>query len=132
MAFVNGNPTGATYSLGVITVATAGTPVLLSANGASLSNGFGTAGSPSPIVCNQIRIHNPSGQTTPGIIFLVYRGATAAFGSPSYGTGIVMAVEAAATEILWSQVYSNPFKLNDYELDASVSGLYGIVSVVIL
>ncbi len=124
MAINRGNPTGPTYGLGTITVATAGTPVALTANSVTTGS-FGTAASPSPIVAQQIRIFAPTSNN--GNIYLVHKGGTAASTE-----NIAMVIAPGTTEILSSPQLSNPFSLQAYQLDADASGNQGIISLVIV
>jgi len=118
---LNGNPLGAVYSLGTITVTTAGTPVALSAN-SSLSDGFGTAGSPSPISANTIKVHALKANT--GLFYLVFTG-----GNKGTSNNIALAVEPGTTESLFCPFEGNPFIVKAYQADADTNGNAAIIDI---
>jgi hypothetical protein len=87
MATRFGNPMGPIYPLGLISVATAGTPVGLDANvpittalGTPTAGipGYTTAGVPSQVQANQIKINAPS--TNVGDVYLIFKSQAAAAG----------------------------------------------------
>jgi hypothetical protein len=122
---INGSNTGPLYGLGLIVVAAAGTPVLLSAGGASLTNGFGTAASPSPIVCSQIRVKALSSNA--GLFYLLFKG-----GNKAVPLTVALAVEPGRTETLWVPGLSNNFELQAYTADADTSGNSAFIVAVIV
>lgn len=123
MAGSFGAPTGPVYSLGLITVTTAGTPVLLSQN-VPTTSGFGTSATPSPIVCNRLFIFNKGS----GNLFLVHKGTTAAANN---GTGVVLVVGPSSYGWIEYPQLSNPFALTNYELDTDTNGTAGYVTAII-
>jgi hypothetical protein len=122
---INGNPTGILLGLGLITVATPGTPVLLSSGGASLTGAFGTTASPSPIVATQIRVKALSSNA--GLFYLCFKG-----GNKTVPLTVALAVEPGRTETLWIPGLSNNFKLQDYVADADTAANSAYIVAVIV
>jgi hypothetical protein len=112
---------GPVYGLGQITVATAGTPVALSAN-SSLTDGFGTTSSPSPITANTIKVHAAAGNT--GNFYLVFTG-----GNKGTTNNIALVVAPGTTEQLFCPQMANPFMVKDYQADADTSGNTAIIDI---
>jgi hypothetical protein len=121
---LSGSPTGPVYSLGLITVTTAGTPVLLSSAGVSLTSGFGTAANPSPICCLKIRVHPLSSNT--GRFYLVFKG-----GNKGTSYNVALVAEPGITEELAFPQLSNGLLLTSYNADADVSGNAAYVTAII-
>lgn len=123
---INGIPTGPIYSLGLITVTTAGTPVELSQN-VSTTTGFGTAASPSPLVFYKIIVTNNSAS---GTLFLIHKGSGAA--TANSGVGVILAVAPGATGWFDAPQTSNPFDITKMQADSDVSGTAAYVTLFIL
>lgn len=126
MAQAFGNPLGPIYPLGLITVAAAGTPVLLTTNVVG-TTAFGTVASPSLICANQIIICNPSGSLSD--VQLCYVGQAAASGS---GTSVILNIPMGTTLKLEAPNLSNPFQINRLRLDATTSGAAAYITLVIV
>jgi hypothetical protein len=121
-----GSTSGPLYPLGLITVASAGAPVALTAN-VGATTAFGTGTSQAPVVCNQIKVSAPSANT--GDIQLIFKSQAAASGS---GTSVIMNIAKGTTQTLQSPQLSNPFMINQMGLDGTHSGDSAWVTLVIL
>lgn len=126
MATPFGSPTGPIFPLGLLTVATAGTPIPLTTN-VSGNTAFGTPASPSLICANQIIICNPSGSLSD--VQLCYVGQAAASGS---GTSVILNIPMGTTLKLEAPNLSNPFQINRLRLDATTSGAAAYITLVIV
>jgi hypothetical protein len=124
LAVNRGSITGPTYGLGTITVVTPGTLVPLSGN-STINSGFGTTASPSPAVCNQIRVHAKN--TNDGNFYLVHRGGIA-----STTENIALVVEPGTTEVLSVPHGANPFEVASYQADADTAGNSAVIVLVIV
>jgi hypothetical protein len=121
MAF--GNTSGPIYPLGKFTVATAGTPILLSAN-VPLTDSTGTAANPAPIKCSQIKVNNTSAT---GILFLIFKGGTAAGAS---GTAVIVPIPALQERTIESPNGGMAFTVTGMALDTDTNGTSGYVTLI--
>ena len=124
MAQAYGSTTGIFYPLGLISVTTAGTPVLLSAN-VPITTAFGSANSQAPMCANQLIFSCPGSNT--GLIYLVFKG-----GSKASGNSVILTLTPGQTYTLQSPQLSNPFLLTNYALDADVNANTCYVTAVIV
>jgi hypothetical protein len=132
---VFGNPMGPIYPLGLISVATAGTPVALSAN-VAITTALGTpltgvpgltkVGVPSQVQANQIKINAPS--TNTGDVFLVFKSQAASAGS---GTSVIVVIPKGQERTVGAPAGSSPFQVDKFGLDAATNGDGAYVTLII-
>lgn len=136
MATRFGNPMGPIYPLGLISVATAGTPVGLDANvpittalGTPTAGipGYTTAGVPSQVQANQIKINAPS--TNVGDVYLIFKSQAAAAGS---GTSVIVVIPKGQERTVGAPAGSSPFQVDKMGLDAATNGDGAYVTLLIV
>ena len=126
MATPWGNNSGPVYPLGLFTVTTAGTVILLSANvplitawGTAVGGiaGLTTSGQRSTLCANRIICMAPSANT--GDVYLVYKGQAAATAG---GSSVILSIPKGQVRVLESPQLSNPFQLDQFGVDADTNG----------
>jgi len=132
---VFGNPSSGVYPLGLISVATAGTPVALNAN-VAITTAFGTPttgvpglttkGVPSQVQANQIKINAPS--TNAGDVYLVFKSQAAAAGS---GTSVIVVIPKGQERTVGAPAGSSPFQVDQFALDAATNGDGAYVTLIV-
>ncbi len=119
------NKSGPLYSLGLITVTNAGTPVALDVN-VSVADNTGAGVTQPPLKCRTIKVFASVDNTKE--FFIVYKTTAAGTGN---GTSVILAVAPGRSEQLEASDGSMAFTLNNLGADAITNGNKAWVSVVI-
>jgi hypothetical protein len=131
---VFGSTTGPIYDLGLITVASSGTPVALNTN-VAITTSFGSStsatnaglpASPAPICANQVMVMAPS--TNSGDIQLVWKTQGASSGN---GVSVILNVPKGQMVKLESPQLSNPFQIDRFGIDGTTNDKAYVTLVIV-
>ena len=115
-----GNPNGGPFPLGKLTVATSGTPILLTSNLTYKFDGLGH-----PLRAQQIRVNAPSGNA--GDVYLVFKGSGYAANN---GQSVVLLIPKGTERFIEAKNQNNPFQPDNYGIDGT-AGDAAFVTLVI-